>query len=117
MKSYTELIQEVYQEINNLRTNPETFAARFEAELAAFKINNTKHRKNAVPVMTREGLTAAEEALAVIKKTSQLEPLYLSEGLSRAAQFHCNDTGALGIVGHIGSKENTLQDRLERFGR
>ena len=68
-------------------------------------------------MMTREGFNAAEEALAAIKKASPIEQLHLSEGLSHAAQSHCNDTGALGIVGHIGSRENTLQDRLEKYGK
>ncbi|OMJ86701.1 hypothetical protein SteCoe_11710 [Stentor coeruleus] len=117
MKSYSDLIQEVYREINNLRTDPTTFSSRFEAELTAFKANNAKHRRGAVPVMTREGMSAAEEALIAIKKATPLENLHWSEGLAHAAQAHCNDTGALGIVGHIGSRENTLQDRLEKFGK
>ena len=117
MKSYADLIQEIYHEINNLRTDPSSFANRFEEEMTSFKSNNAKHRKGAVPVMTREGFTAADEALAAIKKISPLEQLHWSEGLSRAAQSHCNDTGSLGIVGHIGSRENTLQDRLEKFGK
>jgi uncharacterized protein YkwD len=117
MKSYSDIIQEVYKEINNLRTDPSSFSKRFESELLLFKSNNAKHRNGAVPVMTREGVSAAEEALLVLQKASALEQLHWSEGLSRAAQYHCNDTGSLGIVGHIGSRENTLQDRLEKFGR
>lgn len=117
MKSFPDLIQEIYHEINNLRTDPSSFATRFESELASFKSNNAKHRKGAVPVMTREGFSAAEEALTAIRKASGLEQLHWSEGLSRAAQSHCNDTGSLGIVGHIGSRENTLQDRLEKYGK
>ena len=117
MKAFSELIQEVYQEINNLRTDPQGFAVRFKEELSNFKSNNAKHRHGAVPIMTREGLSAASEALSTLESSSPLEALHLSKGLSSAAQSHCNDTGALGIVGHIGSRENTLQDRLEKCGK
>lgn len=117
MKSYSELIQEIYKEINNLRTDPVSFAKRFENELSNFKNNNAKHRRGAVPIMTREGQTAANEALSVLESTSPLEPLHWSKGLSSAAQSHCNDTGSLGIVGHIGSRENTLQERLDKCGK
>jgi uncharacterized protein YkwD len=117
MKAFSELIQEIYLEINSLRTDPVSFAGRFKAELSNFKINNAKHRHGAVPIMTREGLSAAQEALSVLESSAALEPLLVSKGLASAAQGHCNDTGSLGIVGHIGSRENTLQDRLEKCGK
>lgn len=117
MSSYSSLIHEVYSTINILRSNPREFAGLLEKVLHEYKANNARHRRGDVPVMTREGQIAVLEAIEVLKDTSPLEPLELSKGLCSAAQSHVNDTGNSGIVGHIGSKENTLQDRLEEFGR
>jgi hypothetical protein len=68
-------------------------------------------------VLTREGLKAVREAHEELENMDCLPSLQWSEGLSSAALSHCNDTGPLGIVGHIGSKETTLQQRIERNGK
>lgn len=117
MPSYAELIQEIFHEVNLARTNPSAYADRLESTLSYYKSNNAKHRPGAVPIITREGINAAREAIQALRSQEPLEALAWSEGLARASQAHTNDTGSLGIVGHIGSKENTLQDRLEYFGR
>lgn len=117
MPSYAEIIQEIFVEINHLRTNPQQFAEKVEKILPQYKSNNARHRPGAVPVITREGVNAAREAVHVLKTTQPLNALRWSQGLSAAAQSHCNDCGKLGIVGHIGSRENSLQDRLDQFGK
>mmetsp|Transcript_22024 Transcript_22024/g.21718 ORF Transcript_22024/g.21718 Transcript_22024/m.21718 type:complete len:259 (-) Transcript_22024:41-817(-) len=117
MPTYAELIQEIFHEVNQARTNPRGFADSLESTLNQYKSNNAKHRPGAVPIVTREGINAAHEAIQALRSAEPIQALTWSEGLGRAAQAHCNDTGSLGIVGHIGSKENTLQDRLEYFGR
>ncbi|CAG9312383.1 unnamed protein product [Blepharisma stoltei] len=117
MPSYSEIIQEIFNEINVLRTNPLEFAEKVEKILPQYKTNNARHRPGAVPVITREGKNAAIEAINLLKNTEPLNALKWSEGLARAAQAHCNDSGSLGIIGHIGSRENSLQDRLEHFGK
>lgn len=118
MPSYAELVQGIYYELNQLRTNPTTFAERMEVELTQqFKTNNARHRTGSVPVLTREGLQAARSAIDFVKDHKPIGGLAWSEGLARAAQSHVNDTGPLGIVGHTGSNESTLGDRLALFGK
>jgi len=117
MPSFRRIIQQVLQELNQIRTNPKEFAERMEESFSNFKENKALHRPGAVPVMTREGIDAAKEALEQVKNTEPMEPLEWSIGLGKAAQSHVNDTGPLGIVGHIGSRENSFQDRLEVFGK
>lgn len=117
MVSYQNLKSEILKEINNLRTNPADFANRLEDTIRSYRDNNARMRFGAVPVMTREGVAAVIETVQAIRNIKPMNMLSISEGMSRAAQSHCNDTGPLGIVGHIGSKESTLQDRLELFGR
>ena len=116
MSSYSQLVDEVLGIVNTLRTSPADFANQLERVLADYKPNNARHRKGDVPVMTREGRAAVEEALSVLRSIETMDPLEVSLGLSNAAQAHVDDTGSQGIVGHIGSKENTLQNRLEEFG-
>mmetsp|Transcript_3627 Transcript_3627/g.485 ORF Transcript_3627/g.485 Transcript_3627/m.485 type:complete len:119 (+) Transcript_3627:113-469(+) len=85
--------------------------------LSQVKDNKAMHRPQAVPVMTREGRAAVQEAIDAVRGLEALDGLTISKGLERAAQVHVNDTGSKGIIGHIGSDESTLQDRLERYGR
>ncbi|OMJ68445.1 hypothetical protein SteCoe_34097 [Stentor coeruleus] len=117
MSTFQLLIQEIYDEINQLRENPKHFAEKLEYEFDNYKSNNARHRPGTVPVLTREGLKAVKEAHEELENIESLPPLQWSEGLSIAALSHCNDTGPLGIVGHIGSKETTLQQRIERNGK
>ncbi|OMJ69058.1 hypothetical protein SteCoe_33327 [Stentor coeruleus] len=117
MSTFQEFIQEIYDEINQLRENPKYFAKKIEQEFDNYKTNNARHRPGTVPVLTREGLKAVKEAHEELENIESLPPLQWSEGLSIAALSHCNDTGPLGIVGHIGSKETTLQQRIERNGK
>mmetsp|Transcript_19970 Transcript_19970/g.20017 ORF Transcript_19970/g.20017 Transcript_19970/m.20017 type:complete len:211 (+) Transcript_19970:25-657(+) len=118
MASYVEFIQEIFGELNNLRTDPKGFAERMEFEfVSTFKENNARHRFGAVPIITKEGIKAVQEAIEYLKSVEPLGGLAWSEGLARAAQSHVNDTGPLGIVGHTGSRENNLGDRLSQFGK
>jgi hypothetical protein len=117
MASYSAFIEEVFQEINLARTKPGEYADRMEELKGNFRENYSRMRKGTVPVLTREGVAGLNDALIYLRSMRPAPPLIKSEGMRRAAQSHCNDTGPLGIVGHIGSRESTLQDRLDSFGR
>jgi hypothetical protein len=117
MSTFQDLIQEIYEEVNQLREDPKRFASRLADEFGNYKSNNARHRPGTVPVLTREGLKAVREAYEEVDSLDPLPPLQWSDGLSSAALSHCNDTGPLGIVGHIGSKETTLQQRIEKNGK
>jgi len=117
MPTFTQLIQDIFRELNTLRYNPTAFSIRMESLLLSIKDNHALHRHHAVPVILSEGRSVIEEAIDSLKKTEPLPSLELSKGLSNAAQSHANDTGDKGIVGHIGSNESTIQERLEKFGK
>ena len=116
MVSFEKFIDEVLSEINNLRSDPLQFSQRMESWESNFRENNARMRKGAVPVMTKEGVSALLETIQSIRTIKPMCELEFNEGLRRSAQLHCNDTGPLGIVGHIGSRETTLPDRLSDFG-
>ncbi|CAG9323476.1 unnamed protein product [Blepharisma stoltei] len=115
--TWEQITLNIFHEINDARTNPQKFAERIEHTLKSYKENRSKHRAGSVPIMTREGISAVIEAINALKASEPLHALSWSEGLAKAAQAHCNDSGSLGIIGHVGSMENNLQDRVEYFGR
>lgn len=117
MSGFHEFIESIYEEINLLRSDPKEFAKKIAEEFQNYKGNNARHRPGTVPVLTREGIKAVKEAYQELENLDNLPFLRRSEGLASAALSHCNDTGPLGIVGHIGSKETTLQQRIERNGK
>lgn len=117
MYSYESIADEIFTNLNKVRTNPDEFALKLTKEESKYRENNLRIRKCAVPVQTREGVQALRECVQFLMKHNPVESLTLSEGLCRAAQWHINDTGAEGIVGHVGSKETTLQNRLDLFGK
>ena len=117
MSSFKDLISDIFEELTQLRSNPKEYSKKIQSEFENYRSNNARHRPNTVPVLTREGLKAVNEAFDELQSLNDLKPLEWSDGLSSAALTHCNDTGPLGIVGHIGSRETTLQQRIERNGK
>jgi hypothetical protein len=117
MTSFKDFISSIFDSVNQLRTCPSSWVQHLENELSNYKQGNVRHRPGTVPLQTREGVTAVHELLDELRSIEELFPLDHSLGLSLAAQQHCSDTGSLGIVGHIGSRETTLQKRVEQFGK
>ena len=117
MATFKEFAHKIFEEINCLRECPKEFAEKMKNEFKHYKENNVRHRPGTVPLYTREGINAIEEAYHEVLKVHQLSHLEWSHGLSCAATDHCIDTGRLGIVGHIGSQETSLQGRIERYGK
>lgn len=117
MSSFKAFIEDIYNEIADLRSNPKDYAEKLKVEFDHYKGNNVRHRPGTVPLQTREGRFAVEEAYEELLEKEQLHHLELSIGLCNAAIEHCCDTGRLGIVGHIGSRETSLQRRIEDYGK
>lgn len=116
MFTFGSFIEDLFIELNNLRTSPHEFASRLAKESYFYK-SNLRIRKNSVPVKTREGLSGLTEAVDCLRSLSPVSAICVSEGLQRAAQFHCNDLSQTGSIDHIGSNDSTLQTRLGMFGK
>jgi uncharacterized protein YkwD len=117
MKSFTQLATEIFNEINQLRTDPQGFSKRMQEIKQFFRANNAIHRPKAVPVITHEGIKVLNEAIEELENLQPLDPLHWSEGLARAAQLHANDTGTKGIIGHVGSDDSNVIERGSKFGK
>ena len=114
---YAEIRDHVFYYINAVRKWPQRFAYKLQSMRALYKPNGTRHRRADVPVITREGWPAVEEAISVLLEAEPLHEFKYSQALANAAQWHVNETGRLGIVGHQGVSEQRLQERLRQFGR
>lgn len=117
MSTYKELTHEIFETIRKLRESPNNFASFIESTFPYYKSDNVLHRPGTIPLQTREGLKAAKELYDELIELESLPELEYSVALSSAAIQHCEDTGLLGIVGHIGSRETSLQKRVESFGK
>jgi hypothetical protein len=98
-----ELAAEVLAEVNLARTQPAVYAQFVADHAAAGRVRASKG--------------ATREAVDFLRKTQPLAPLAWSDGISRAAMSHVEDTGARGSVGHSGSRGQSPWQRMARFGQ
>ncbi len=101
--------EEVVRELNLARTNPQLYATFAEELLPRFQ-GNLFLRPGRVPVRTKEGRGAVEEAVRFLHRAAPVGPLAVSEGMARAAADHCA-AQAGGAVGH-----GRTGSRLGRYG-
>jgi hypothetical protein len=117
MSTFKQLCEEIFETISKLRESPKDFALTVKETFEYYRPDNVLHRPGTVPLQTREGVEGAVELFKELEEIDSLPPLEFSLGLTLAALQHCTDTGPLGIVGHIGSRETSLQKRVESFGK
>ena len=117
MSTFKVLCEEIFRTISELRESPRSFSIRVQDTFSHYMQDNVLHRPGTVPLQTREGVSAVHELYSELLEIESLPPLEPSHGLTLAAIHHCHDTGPLGIVGHIGSRETSLQKRVESFGK
>jgi len=106
---------EVFEQMNLLRTNPRSFIDVLKEYRKNFR-GKKLCLPGEIPLVTKEGVAAVEEAIGFIEKVDRLEPFELSPGMSRAAADHVGDLGPRGSHGHFGSDGSSPTDRLERYG-
>ena len=94
--------QQVVDEINLLRTDPRRYASFLEARLQLYR-GNVLRLPGQVPLDTKEGKVAVQEAIRMLRQTVSVPALRPASGLSRAARDHVKDIGPKGLVQHKGS--------------
>lgn len=112
----SKLENEVLQEMNLARTAPQTYAKLLEDYRNTFEGKLVK-RPGDLDFQTNEGTDAVDEAIRFLKKQEPLGSLRPSKGMSRAAKDHVRDQGPRGLVGHVGTKGDDIEARLNRHGK
>ncbi|OMJ83081.1 hypothetical protein SteCoe_16061 [Stentor coeruleus] len=105
--------RKVFDEMNEVRQNPQGYASKVEALLSCYEGNVlTRDGKR---IMTKEGPSAVQECVDFLNTCPSSPALTWSDALSSSAQIHVDDIGPKGITGHNGSDGSTMQSRIEQF--
>ncbi|MEW5736835.1 MAG: CAP domain-containing protein [Thermodesulfobacteriota bacterium] len=112
----TQFDRQVIAEMNQARTDPREYARIILAERDLYEGRRKKTGENCY-LITKEGVTALDEAVAFLRRQQELSCLGISEGMSRASKDHVADQGPYGGFGHEGTDGSQPWDRLSRHGR
>lgn len=113
--SIATLEQGIVAETNLLRRDPQAYAKLLEELLPRFE-GSILSRPGALPLQTREGKSAVEEAIQALRRASPMDTLVSSKDMALAARDHVRDQGPRGDRGHDGSDGSTFADRVSRYG-
>lgn len=112
----SQLEKDVVRELNLARSNPRRYAdfvEEFKKHYAGVYI----YVAGQIPIKTREGASAVNEAIDFLKMQQPVRMLRVSRGLCRSARVHVVDQGPTGGMSHAGTDNSTPDQRMNRFGK
>lgn len=107
--------QDLLNEINQARANPQAYAGYLEKLKPFFKGRLYDPSGNG-GLETQEGWNAVEDAIKFLRAAKPLAALTMSQGLCLAAQSHVKDQSQSGSTGHKGGDRTMIEDRVKPFG-
>jgi uncharacterized protein YkwD len=107
--------QAVLDEVNAARADPRAYAQALRDDLSHFK-GAVLEAPGRSPLMTVEGPSAVEEAIADLERRAPAPPLRPDSAIAQAALRLVADEGPTGRLGHVASDGATLRQRLEAAG-
>ena len=107
----SDLEQEVVDEMNLARTNPDAYI-EFLAERRQYFRGNRLELPGETPLSTEEGVAAYDDAIAFLRSVRPRPVLADSSGMSQSAEDIVREQSAQGGEGH----GNDLAGRLARYG-
>lgn len=111
---YSQLAQQILQEQNRVRTNPQSYIDKLKRAENFFKDKIFRHPAE-IPIETNEGVNGVKDAINFLSNLNPLPPLTPSDELTQAAQDHAADIGSKGLSTHEGSNGQGLCERIERY--
>eukprot|EP00211_Chloroparvula_japonica_P002505 CAMPEP_0119146338 /NCGR_PEP_ID=MMETSP1310-20130426/38751_1 /TAXON_ID=464262 /ORGANISM="Genus nov. species nov., Strain RCC2339" /LENGTH=496 /DNA_ID=CAMNT_0007138217 /DNA_START=50 /DNA_END=1540 /DNA_ORIENTATION=+ len=110
--------QEVFDYVNAVRENPESFVPHLQKRMAAFVGMNYRVPGTNIAIRTVEGPAGVDETISFLQSTPGLARLQtLSQGLCLSCWDLCADAGPAGLVGNTLSDGTTIEARISRYGQ
>lgn len=107
--------RDLLNEINDARAHPQVYVSYLEKLRPMF--NDKEYRRTGhAALITEEGWLAVEDAINFLQTLKPLPPLRFSQGLYLAAQSHVKDQSSSGGLGHKGSDNTLIEQRVKRYG-
>ena len=103
----------IVREMNLARQNPALYATYLEEMRGSFQ-GNLLMRDGRIPMRTKEGVRAVDEAIRYLRSASPQAPLSFSPGMSRAAADHCAAQAGGGMSHNAGGNTGS---RISRYGQ
>src|SRR2546423_6818591 len=107
--------QDLLNEINQARAQPQTYAIYLEQLKPLFK-GKDYTAVGQETLTTQEGWDAVEDAIKFLRAAKPLDPLSASQGLCLAASSHVKDQSLSGATGHAGGDKTMIEQRVKPFG-
>ena len=104
--------QEVINQINRVRTNPQAYAAYLENFRAYYTTDGTFRAPGRRALRTREGVAALDQAIRTLRRSSAQSPITVNDLLANAGRELITSQQQSGQIGHGGSP----YDRMQRYG-
>lgn len=105
-------------ELNKCRTNPSRYADEvLRPFMEAISSEGTFIDSEGFGILTKEGVSAVEEAINALDAQVSRPMLRPRRSLCLASADHCKDQGQKGLVGHNGSDGSTPLSRVLRYNR
>ncbi len=109
---YERLARHVFNETNKLRSAPGAYVKVLKDITGRMSGDVYYPLDSKVGVVTNEGPSAVNEAIAVLRKQKALGKLTWSDELAVLARAHVDDTGEKGLVGHESSAGRSFSERV-----
>jgi len=105
----------VIEETNLARRNPGNYRRILEQNRTYYR-GNRLEKPGSIPVITKEGVAALDEAVRYLGRKQSSPPLAVSRGMSLGARDLVTEQQASGAVGHAGRNGKGADDRINRYG-
>jgi uncharacterized protein YkwD len=113
--SKIEIEQEIFNEINVARKNPQQYIGYLE-DYKKLLNGNIVQYPNGSSLRTNEGAVAVDDAINYLKSLPKLEPYKFSKALTIPAQAQLKDLSENPNLGHFGKDGSNLPTRLAKYG-
>ncbi len=104
----------IVREMNFARENPAQYASYIEEYRSHFQ-GTLLVLPDRIPLRTKEGVRAVDEAVRFLQNIAPQAPLTFSPGMSHAAADHCAEQAG-GGMSHRGRDGSNTGDRINRYG-